>query len=189
MRIEDLGPKDVVHCDTEEKANKILKLADKAGKTWICGERFLGYNRYYIYGSETCYNFNIGQYANKDYYIRSGFNIISADQILNVFHPGIYWHHSDKVEVVYLESVEQMEALPGYCELVQRCEKPQSKMVKWTPSLEVPKEFWVKLGPNLEKFYGSSIVVTETEVLVVCGQNPGLKSHSFPSERIYVQNS
>lgn len=189
MKIQDLGPKDVVHCDTEEKANEILKLAEEAGKRWVYGGRFVDCSKYSEYSSKTCYDFTVGQYASVNYYMREGYNIVSADQILSEFHPGIYWHHSDDVEVVYLESLEQMKALPGYCELVQRCKKPQSKLIKWTPSLEVPKEFWVKLGPNLEKFYGGLVVSTGMEVLVVCGQNPGVNSHSFSSEKIYVQNS
>jgi len=206
MKIQDLGPKDVVHCDTEEKANEILKLAHKAGKRWSSGNSFLSANNYLSYKSETCYDFNDGSFCYKEWYLERGYNIIPADTMLSEenitsidtkpqdvvgspieFHPGIYWHHNREfVEAIYLESLGQMEALPGYCELAYQCEKPKSKMVKWTPSLEVPKEFWVKMGTVLEKFYGHSVVSGKNGVEVIGGINIDQDSYSFSPEIVYV---
>jgi hypothetical protein len=206
MKIEDLGPKDVVHCDTEEKANKILKLAHENGNRWRIGS-LLEANDYMYYKSETCYDFNdiYVKYCNREWYIKNGYKIISADTILSEenttsidtkpqgvvgspaeFQPGIYWHYSETVEVVYLESLAQMEALPGCCEFVHPCPKPEPKFVKWVPSLEVPDEFWVKLGTIFERFYGCTVVSSKNHIEVYCGKNIGQNTHSFRAENIYV---
>ena len=45
-----------IHCDTEEKANKLLKAFDKMGKTWHGGMSYLEDNNWDIYGQETVYS-------------------------------------------------------------------------------------------------------------------------------------
>ena len=207
MKIEDLGPVDVVHCDTEEKANKILKLSHEAGKKWVLGS-LLKRNEYDDCKSETCYNLSGDhvQYCDREWYIKNGYKIVSADTILSEenttsidtkpqdvigspaeFQPGIYWHHSETVDVVYLESLAQMKALDGYCELVRVCSKPGPKFVKWVPSLEVPEEIWVEQNGKMEKFYGHSVVSRKYGVEVVCGKNTSGKDCSVESTNVYVK--
>ena len=57
----------VIHCDTEEKANELLKAFDKLGKTWCDNTSYLSSNEYYFYKDETCYS-NQGSYAERDYF-------------------------------------------------------------------------------------------------------------------------
>lgn len=45
----------VVHCDTEEKANKFLALADSVGYKWAHGFSLVRDNRWKLYNKETCY--------------------------------------------------------------------------------------------------------------------------------------
>jgi len=44
-----------VHCDTEEKANEFLKLADSLGFKWNGGNSLIEYNNWDWYKSTTCY--------------------------------------------------------------------------------------------------------------------------------------
>lgn len=50
-----------IHCDTEEKANKLLKSFDALGKTWNDGDSYLLTNMYGFYKDKTCYS-NEGGY-------------------------------------------------------------------------------------------------------------------------------
>lgn len=57
----------VIHCNTKEKANKLLKAFDKIGKTWSTGLSYLKMNYWYEYEEDTCYsNNNLYEYI--DYY-------------------------------------------------------------------------------------------------------------------------
>ena len=46
----------VIHCDTEEKAIKLLKEFDKLGKRWICGNSYINANYWTCYREEACYS-------------------------------------------------------------------------------------------------------------------------------------
>ena len=56
-----------IHCDTEEKANKLLKAFDRLGKTWCDDESYLSCNEYNDYKDETCYS-NKGGYEEYEFY-------------------------------------------------------------------------------------------------------------------------
>lgn len=45
-----------IHCDTEEKANKLLKAFDKYGKKWNSGDSYLQYNFYETLKEIICYS-------------------------------------------------------------------------------------------------------------------------------------
>lgn len=53
-----------IHCNTEEKANKLLKAFDKLGKKWWTGESYLLENDWKCYEEESCYS-NKGTYTKK----------------------------------------------------------------------------------------------------------------------------
>ncbi len=69
-----------IHCDTEEKANKLLEAFDKLGKTWCDDTSYLSSNEYYFYKDETCYS-NQGGYAERDFYKKNSFKIYEFDEI------------------------------------------------------------------------------------------------------------
>ena len=45
----------VIHCDTEEKANHFLALADSVGCVWVSGKSLIERNMWEEYKKETCY--------------------------------------------------------------------------------------------------------------------------------------
>lgn len=45
-----------VHCDTEEKANEFLALADSVGYKWKSGKSLIEINNWETYKEETCYD-------------------------------------------------------------------------------------------------------------------------------------
>lgn len=66
-----------VHCDTEEKANEFLTLADSVGYRWRLGESLIEENEWEMYKKETCYEVadygfsyaNINELNPRDYQI------------------------------------------------------------------------------------------------------------------------
>lgn len=74
------GYKIAVHCDTEEKAKKLLEEFDKAGYHWCDGDRYLGDSRWYTYGEGTCYS-NCGGYGNIYYYKDKGWQVVEFVKI------------------------------------------------------------------------------------------------------------
>lgn len=57
----------VIHCNTKEKANKLLKAFDKMGKTWENGSSYLEMNSWFDCKEDTCYS-NDNLYASINYY-------------------------------------------------------------------------------------------------------------------------
>lgn len=70
-----------IHCDTEEKANKLLKAFDKLGKKWACGNSYLENNYWRVYEKEdTCYN-NNNMYASINWYKIKGYKIYEFEDV------------------------------------------------------------------------------------------------------------
>lgn len=61
----DSEDKLAIHCDTEEKAIKLLKEFDKLGKRWIGGNSYINANYWKCYREKTCYS-NDGAYGKKN---------------------------------------------------------------------------------------------------------------------------
>ena len=70
----------VVHCPTEELANKVLAIAYSLGYKWRSGDSYLLMNNWNDYKSETCYLLSDGTFDNTEYFIDS--NIISAEEFI-----------------------------------------------------------------------------------------------------------
>lgn len=81
MKITDLTAKDIVHCKTEDEANRILNLAHKAGFKWSDKESFIAFNAYKVHGDQTCYDIFKGQYGDCIHYKRFNYNIINSKEI------------------------------------------------------------------------------------------------------------
>ena len=71
-----------IHCDTEEKAKKLLKTFDKAGYHWANGNSYIEDIHWEIYEEETCYN-NDGGFGGVWYFRKYGLpcTIIEFDEI------------------------------------------------------------------------------------------------------------
>lgn len=69
-----------IHCDTGEKAKKLLKAFDKAGYHWISRERYIAHTNWVYYKEETCYS-DDGCYGSVEDLKRHGYTIIEFDEI------------------------------------------------------------------------------------------------------------
>lgn len=70
-----------IHCDTEEKANKLLKEFDKLGKKWWAGESYLEFNNFNMHKHKTCYS-NDGAYDEIEFYKDENYKIYSLEDII-----------------------------------------------------------------------------------------------------------
>lgn len=69
-----------IHCDTEEKTNKLLKAFDKLGKKWRRGDSYLKYNFYETYKEKICYS-NWNTYDDVGYYKEDNVIIYEFDEV------------------------------------------------------------------------------------------------------------
>lgn len=72
-----------IHCDTEEKAKKLLKEFDKAGYHWRTGERYIAYTNWERHKEKTCYS-DDGCFGRVGYFKICGYTIIEFDEIEDV---------------------------------------------------------------------------------------------------------
>lgn len=72
----------VIHCDTEEKANKLMIEFNKLGKKWCTGDSYtVNDNHWNVYRTKTCYS-NRGSYADLDCYKSINVVIYEFDDII-----------------------------------------------------------------------------------------------------------
>lgn len=69
-----------IHCDTEEKANKLLNAFDKLGKKWCGGGSYISYNNYENYKDRTCYS-NNGGYSSYEWHEKNDYIIYEFDEV------------------------------------------------------------------------------------------------------------
>lgn len=70
-----------IHCDTEEKANKLLKAFDKLGKKWAYGDSYLEKNCWNGYEEYTCYSNNNG-YTSINWYKKNDYKIYEFEDVI-----------------------------------------------------------------------------------------------------------
>lgn len=71
-----------VHCNTEEKANALLKWASSKGLTWKNGRKFTSYNNWNKYGSDTYYRVLNGTFGLTEGHKKHNHKIISYEDAL-----------------------------------------------------------------------------------------------------------
>lgn len=69
-----------IHCDTEEKADKLLKAFDRLGKKWCENVSYLETNGYSHYGQMSCYS-NNRCISDCNYYKNNGYTIYEFDEV------------------------------------------------------------------------------------------------------------
>ena len=74
----------VVHCETEEEANRVLGMAHTLGYKWHTGENYEPNPEWNIYKSTMCYYLFDGSYSEYDYFKNRNYTIIPSIQIANV---------------------------------------------------------------------------------------------------------
>ena len=73
--------KTVIHCETEEEANRILGMAHKLGYKWCTGNPYKGDIMWEFEKSKTCYNLLDGTYCDCEYFKNGNHTIIPSTQI------------------------------------------------------------------------------------------------------------
>ena len=83
-----------VYCDTEEKANHFLALADSVGYKWISGRKLIEENGWEIYEKETCYLVTDDgfMFCNKDHFVLNGHQITE-------YQPQLKFKVGDRVRI------------------------------------------------------------------------------------------
>jgi hypothetical protein len=124
-------PKTVVHCDTEEKANQVLKIATEAGYDGFSdGVKYSEDNKYERYKENTCYQIKQGWYSGLNFYTSEGYKIITAEEFIKA-NPTVKLPSKEDVYVV-LDTPEKVRQF--YSVLVQANE----------PIYYTSKERWSK---------------------------------------------
>jgi hypothetical protein len=72
----------VINCETEQEANKLLKIANELGYKWRDGDKFTQINDFLYYQNKTCYNIKKGMYQNFAYYTDYGYTILRYRDII-----------------------------------------------------------------------------------------------------------
>lgn len=70
-----------IHCDTEEKANLLLKAFDKMGKRWRSNQSYLEENNWRGFKEETCYE-NDGTYCCKGFYPGTSYIVYEFEEVI-----------------------------------------------------------------------------------------------------------
>jgi len=74
----------VIHCETEEEANRILGMAHELGYKWWIGQYYKDNTEWDIYKSKTCYYLFDNSYSNYDYFKNENYSIIPSTQIADL---------------------------------------------------------------------------------------------------------
>lgn len=69
-----------IHCDTEEKAIRLLNKFDEMGKRWYSNNFYTAYTNWGIHRKETCYN-NKNAYCYEKYYKEKGYTIYEFEDV------------------------------------------------------------------------------------------------------------
>ena len=69
-----------IHCDTEEKAEKLLEAFDKTGHKWRTGYSYIDLTCWDMYKKNTCYS-NGGRYGEIDWYKSKKYQILEFEEI------------------------------------------------------------------------------------------------------------
>ena len=81
---EAIKPNTVIHCATEEEANRILGMAHELGYKWHTGENYENNTEWNCYNSTTCYYLFDGSFASYGYFEVRNYNIIPSTQIADL---------------------------------------------------------------------------------------------------------
>lgn len=69
-----------IHCDTEEKANKLLMAFDKLDKRWSNDHKYTSFNNYEVFEDKTCYS-NRRAFWHYEGYSNFGYTIYEFEDV------------------------------------------------------------------------------------------------------------
>lgn len=99
-----------IHCDTEEKANLLLKAFDKMGKRWRSNQSYLEENNWRGFKEETCYE-NDGTYCCKGFYPGTSYIVYEFEEV--ILEDGNYMNENVKkvFEMLGVEPNEEFKVI------------------------------------------------------------------------------
>lgn len=74
----------VVHCETLELENKVLKIYNRLNLTDIEWDLWYDSSHWYKYKKETCYNLFTGNFASVKFYMEDGYDIMAAEDFIDI---------------------------------------------------------------------------------------------------------
>lgn len=74
----------VIHCETEQEANRILGMAHELGYKWWIGMNYKNNTEWGVYKSKMCYDLFGGSYSHYDYFNNKNYTIIPSTQIADL---------------------------------------------------------------------------------------------------------
>ena len=86
-RVPNDPNKTVVHCPTQELAQKVLRIADSEGYKWSDGDSYLDVSNWGTFKDATCYSFSKGVFLTRSTYSNSGFTILPAEEFIRLNTP------------------------------------------------------------------------------------------------------
>ena len=82
FRFEDYKGDYIMWCKTEEEAKDFCRVMHESGRKWGSGDSYIKCSRFTDYLGETCYNFNSGSFAHKNWYKRYDFTILEWEDFM-----------------------------------------------------------------------------------------------------------
>ncbi|MDA3855355.1 MAG: hypothetical protein PF569_03790 [Candidatus Woesearchaeota archaeon] len=84
----------VVHCNTEEKAKKLLEWADSEGRRWA-NDSYLDTNKWSFYEEDTCYRIAENSFSSKKFFSNTNnnkeyYNIITYEDAIDDYTRKLY---------------------------------------------------------------------------------------------------
>ena len=76
---DDYSAMTAMHCNTEEKAKRFLRLMHSHGKKWVSDDSYLNTSFYNVFKEDTVYYFNRGTYGSRRTAVENGRKILSFD--------------------------------------------------------------------------------------------------------------
>ena len=125
-----------IHCDTEDKANKLMKALDNEGYKWKCGSKYTFCNYFFDYGKETCYTPYEGMYDNTSFYKEHNIKIVWFDDV--VLPKDCKCEQASVLD----------EAEKAYLEAVLKPFKDRVNQIIKTTSLARKKSFFIEVKLN-----------------------------------------
>ena len=74
----------VIHCETEQEAERILKMAHELGYKWCTREGYKNNTEWNVYEDKMCYDLLEGAYSAYDYFKNKNYTIIPSTQIADL---------------------------------------------------------------------------------------------------------
>lgn len=87
MRLSELTNKQVVHCKTEQEAERICEMMDRMGKVWSDGHSYKFRTNWDRYNGQTCYLVVNNTYCSAEYFEKDGCEIISSTMFKEEISP------------------------------------------------------------------------------------------------------